>query len=227
MVFAICCLVCFFSVRVEKVVSELLAHCVQTIRSDSSFLVGAAHGLVTLVAWHLHLIVLNNVLLNNGITIAQSWGLSDGARVEVGLRNETIVAWDVSGGLGRTDRQLVMLIGLALCFTGEFGTRVVAMCANRLLELCLEVAALWSVCLARITPDGALRNGYRCSHLLFVRHLWVWLPVLGCATEAHLVLTGSLQHSTVLVSIVFGFTCVSKECRIVHHIILDYINHYG
>ena len=40
--------------------------------------------------------------------------MSDGARVEVGLRDEAIVAWDVSGGLGRTDRQLVMLIGLAL-----------------------------------------------------------------------------------------------------------------
>ena len=54
------------------VISELLALYVQTIGSDDSFLVGAAHGLVALVTWHLHLIVLNNVLLNNGITIAQS-----------------------------------------------------------------------------------------------------------------------------------------------------------
>ena len=120
----------------------MLARCVQAIGSDGSFLVGTAHGLVARVTWHLHRIVLNNVLLNNGVTIAQSRGLSDGACVEVRLRDETIVAWDVSGGLGRANGQLVMLIALALRLTGEFGTRVVAMSTNRLLELSLEVAAL-------------------------------------------------------------------------------------
>ena len=125
-----------------EVVSELLTHRVQTVGSDGSFLVGAAHRLVALVPWHLHRIVLNNVLLNNGITIAQSRGLGNGACVEVRLGDEAIVAWNVSRCLGRAHSQLVMLIGLALGLAREFGTRVVAMSANRLLELGLEVATL-------------------------------------------------------------------------------------
>ena len=125
-----------------EVVSELLTHRVQTVGSDVSFLVGAAHRLVALVPWHLHRIVLNNVLLNNGIAIAQSRGLGDGTSVKVRLGDEAIVAWDVGGGLGRTNCQLVMLILLHLRLTWEFNTRIVAMCADGLLEFGLEVAAL-------------------------------------------------------------------------------------
>ena len=68
--------------------------------------------------------------------------MCNGSIVKVSLRDESIVAWDVSGGLGRAYGQLVMLIALALRLTREFGTRVVAMSTNRLLELSLEVAAL-------------------------------------------------------------------------------------
>ena len=68
--------------------------------------------------------------------------MCNGSIVEVSLRDESIVAWDVSSGLGRADSQLMMLVGLALRLTGKLGTRVVTMSANRLLELGLEVAAL-------------------------------------------------------------------------------------
>ena len=73
----------------------------QTTGSDNTLLVDAIHGLVPRIPWHLHLVVLNHVLLNNGVASGKCAGLFDSKRVEVGLGDEAIVSGNVSCGLGR------------------------------------------------------------------------------------------------------------------------------
>ena len=55
------------------------------------------------VSGHLDLVVLDDVLLDDSVASAQGGGLVDGVRVEVGLRNESIIAWDVRGCLCRAN----------------------------------------------------------------------------------------------------------------------------
>ena len=68
---------------------------------------------VTSVAWNLNLVVLNHVLLNDGLTGTEGASLSNGLWVEINLRNETIVAWDVRCRLCGSHRQFVMLVTLS------------------------------------------------------------------------------------------------------------------
>ena len=80
--------------------SEKLAFGVKTVWSDRALFVASVSWLVTLVTWDFHLIVLNHVLLDNGLTIAKSRGLVCGKVVVASLWNEPIVAWYVRGCFG-------------------------------------------------------------------------------------------------------------------------------
>ena len=72
------------------------------MRPDDSLLIDSVCRLVTSIPRHLDRIVLNHVLLDDGLTRAQSRRLTDSRRIEVGLGDEAIVAWDMRRGLGRT-----------------------------------------------------------------------------------------------------------------------------
>jgi len=96
--------------RSNSFYSEVLSLSAETVRSDGSLIVDGAHWLVSGVAWKLDLVVLDNVLFHDCVSVAGESGLSDSKWVEVSLGDETIVAWDVSGGLGRTHAQLVVLV---------------------------------------------------------------------------------------------------------------------
>ena len=98
--------------------SELLAGCVKTVRSDAASLINCIHWLVTLVAWNLHLVVLDNVLLDDGLTSAKSGRLSEGVIIELSLWNEAIVTWDVSRGFRCSNSELMVLISCHLSFYG-------------------------------------------------------------------------------------------------------------
>lgn len=138
---------------------------------------------MTRVAWHFDTVVLNHILLDDGVADSKSRGLRDSLCVEVGLGDESIVAWDVGSGLRSSHGQLVVLVRLVLGITGQFVARVVPISTHRFLELSLEVASLRGVCLARVRPYGSLRHGDGLRHLLFIRHLRVSLPVLRSVAD--------------------------------------------
>ena len=111
---------------------------------------------MTGVSWHLYLVVLDDVLLDNGVSGTKRRSLLNSTAVEVSFRNESVVAWDVGRSLRRSNGKLMMLVSLRLCITIQFSPWVVAVRANRLLELCDEIATLARVCLAVVTPQWAL-----------------------------------------------------------------------
>ena len=157
----------------------MLASCVEAVGPERSSLIHSAHRLVSRVPWHFNLIVLNDVLLDNSVASTQRRGLLDSARVEVRLRDETVVAWNMRCSLGCANCQLMMLVGLRLGLAWQFRSWVMAVGAERFLELSVEVATLRRVSLAIITPQRALRYSNWGSHLLLVGHLRVALPVGG------------------------------------------------
>ena len=130
--------------------AEALASSLQAVGSDVAFLVEGGHRLVALVTWHLHLVVLDNVLLDDGLSCAKSARLTDCMRVEICLGDETIVTWNVRRSLRCTDSKLVMLIALRLAIGRQLIARVMTVRAERHLELSLEVATLRCVRLARV-----------------------------------------------------------------------------
>ena len=158
---------------------EMLAVCVEAVGPERSSLIHSTHRFVSRVPWHFDLIVLNDVLLDNGVAGAQRRGLLDSARIEVGLRDETVVAWNMRCGLGCADCQLVVLVGLGLGLPWQFRSWVVAVGAERFLILSVEVAALRRISLAIIAPQRALRYSHWRGHLLLVCHLRVALPMGG------------------------------------------------
>ena len=53
-------------------ISELLTVGVEALGSDFSFFIHGVHWLVSLVPWNLHLVVFNDVLLDDGVAGAES-----------------------------------------------------------------------------------------------------------------------------------------------------------
>jgi len=135
---------------------KMLAVCVEAVRPELSSLIHGSHRLVSRVPWHFHLIVLNDVLLDNGVSGAQRRGLLHGTRVEVRLRDKTVVAGDMRCRFGCADCQLMVLIDRRFGLLWQFRSWVVPIRAQRHLVLGVEVAALGCISLAIITPQWAL-----------------------------------------------------------------------
>ena len=127
-----------FSVRVEA------------LGPDRSFLIDAVGRLVAGITRHLDGVVLNHVLLDDSFTCIESTRLVNCSCIEVCLGDEAIVAWDMRSCLGGTHGQLVVLVTLCLRLDRQFVSWVMTMDTERFLELCLEVATLGSVRLARV-----------------------------------------------------------------------------
>ena len=106
--------------------AEALACSVQAVGSDVTLLVLGIHRLVALVSRNLHLVVLDDVLLDDSLSRAKSACLIDGLRVEVRLGDETIVAWNMGRGLRCTNSQFVVLVALLFALAGQLIARVMA-----------------------------------------------------------------------------------------------------
>ena len=175
------------------------------------------------ISWHLDGVVLDHVLLDDGLAGAKVGGLCDGSTVEVGLRDEAVVAWDVRRGLGCTHGQLVVLVTLRLCLAGKLRARVVAVGAHRFLELSLVVASLGGVSLARVAPDGTLRLGEVGRHLALIGHLFVRFPMACCVSKTLLGRLSLSHHVGSLCGVVSGTACVGEELWLVHEVVLDQV----
>ena len=91
---------------------ECLALGAETARSVGTPIVDYTHRLVSLVARQLNLIVLNNILFNDGLSRLLALRLVDHGAVEIDRRNEAIVAWNMFRDLGGANTQLVNFIVL-------------------------------------------------------------------------------------------------------------------
>jgi len=71
----------------------------KTLWTKITSVVDGAHGYVACVAGHLDGVIFHNVLLKNGITASIKLCLIASMSIEIGLREETIVAGNVLGDL--------------------------------------------------------------------------------------------------------------------------------
>ena len=78
-----------------------LSLCAEAAWSDGASVINHAHWFVSWVAWELNLIVFNDVLLDDGLSGFLTHWLFDDLCVEVHLRNEAVVAWNMLGYLRR------------------------------------------------------------------------------------------------------------------------------
>lgn len=78
---------------------EGLSRCGQTIRSDGSSVVDHTHWLVALIARYSDLVVLYDVLFNDGLARCLSQPLNNSSGVQISLWKITIIAGDVRGSL--------------------------------------------------------------------------------------------------------------------------------
>ena len=85
---------------------------------------------MTRVARDLYRIVLNHVLLDDGVARSQARSLLDSLRVETSLGNEAIITWNMRCRFRCSDGQLMVLIALRLRLCWQFISRVVAVGAN-------------------------------------------------------------------------------------------------
>ena len=187
--------------------SESFALSHQAVGSDSTLFVDSIHGFVAWVAWNLNLIVLDDVLLDDCVASAKSCSLLNGSCIEVSLGDETIVSWNVSRRLSGSNSELVVLVALGVSFRWQLVARVVTVCADRLLELCLEVAALGGVCLSVVGPKGSFGHSHGVSHLRFICHLGVCLPV---SSSTNGLVSSLLEHSLSALWVPRSTSCVSK-----------------
>lgn len=102
----------------------------EAVGSDDALLVNSIHWFVTRKAWHLHLIVLDHVLLDNCVSSTKSCCLVDSLSVEIGFGDESIVAGDMRGSLGGSHGQLMVLITLSISICWQFVAWVVSIGAD-------------------------------------------------------------------------------------------------
>lgn len=136
--------------------SEVFPFEVETIGARQTAIVDAGHGLVAAVPGQLDLVILDDVLLDDGVTAARTLqlGLALRAGVEVGSRNKSVVAWDVRCNLCCAHRVLMHQVLLLRGVSGKQITRVVALLAEGVSILTIKVAALGRVGFARQAPEG-------------------------------------------------------------------------
>ena len=65
---------------------------------------------MALVAWQLHLVVLDNVLLDDGLSRAKLTSLTNCLRIVICSWDEAVIAWNMGGCLSGSCSQLVILV---------------------------------------------------------------------------------------------------------------------
>lgn len=97
---------------------------------------------MTRVAWQFHSVVLDDILLNDGVAVLTfELGLFKCFLVKVALRDETIVARNMGSHLSCAHSQVVSLVTLLGSIMGKKVTRVASIGTICIIVLGFEVAA--------------------------------------------------------------------------------------
>ena len=173
------------------------------------------------VARQLDLVVLDHVLFDDCVPVALELGLLQSHIVEVGLGNETIIAWDVGGCFGCAHCQLVVLVLRPLCLTVQFVAGVLSIRAERFLVFSVEVASLGAVRLTINAPLWPGGFGDWLAELLVVDLRVVRLPVGSAVAQILACLLQRGRHLSSLHRIVLSPSGVDEQLRLVIQLILD------
>lgn len=200
---------------------EGLSGRVETVGSGDTAIVDSAHRLVALVAWQLHLVIFDDILLNDRVAVlALELRLGQSMLIEVALGDETIVAGDVSGHLGGAHGQVVGRVALLSRVRGKLVTGVASVWTIRQVVFSGEVRTAGSVGLTGQAPH----RGSRLGGLLLKGALDLGLvgrsPVRGRA--AHDLLAGALEASVLASrSFVLSTLGVAKELGLVGQVVVN------
>jgi hypothetical protein len=116
---------------------------VEAGRTGISAVVDCAHGLVATVSGKLDLVIFNYILLKNGLPVlALQTRLLECLRIEITLRDKSVVAGNVGSSLSSSHGQLVHLIGLLCGVSRQKVARVVPILAERVGVFGLVICAL-------------------------------------------------------------------------------------
>ena len=115
--------------------SELLALRIETLRSKHTSCIDSVRRLVSSISWYSDLVVLNYVLFDDGVAIAQRRSLLASTGIEIRFWNEAIVSWNMRCSLRSANGELMMFVTLRFRILGELCSWVMPKCADRLLEL--------------------------------------------------------------------------------------------
>ena len=121
---------------------ECLSSGVEAIWSWSSSLIDSIHWFVTLIAWYLDLVVLNNVLFDDGLSRSELTCLCNSLWIEISLGDEAVISWNVGGGLRSSCCKLVIFIHGLGGICSKFISWVMSKGSQGLLILSVEVASL-------------------------------------------------------------------------------------
>ena len=97
---------------------------------------------MTLIAWYLDLVVLNNVLFDDGLSRPELTSLCNSLWIEISLRDEAVISWNVRGGLCGSCCKLVIFIHGLGGICGKFISWVMSKGSQGLLILSVEIASL-------------------------------------------------------------------------------------
>ena len=203
--------------------SECLSFGVETIWSWCSPLIDSIHWFVTLIAWYLHLIILNNVLFDDGLSCAECACLCYSLWVEVCLGDEAVISWNVRGSLGGSCCQLMILIQGLCGIWSKLISWVVPISSQRLLILSVEVASLRWISLSWIRPERSLGFCQRLWELIVIDCLVVWGPMGGGSGKRFF--SGNLKcwHLSGLLVVILGASSVLEQLRLMSKLICNYI----
>ena len=108
---------------------EFLSCGTQAIWTNNTFVVNGRHRLVTRVSWELDLVILDNVLFDDGVPVALESGLVQCELIKVGLWDESVVTWNMRSGLCRSHCELVPLIFHLLTVLAKLISWVITVCS--------------------------------------------------------------------------------------------------
>ena len=175
------------------------------------------------VAWQFDLVVFDDVLLDNRVSVSSELRLGNSVWIEVSFWNESVVARNMRGRFRRSHGQLVMLIVCSLCISTQFVSWVVAIRSHRFVVFSVEIAYLGTVRLTIDAPFWPLRFGHVVTELIVICRMVVRFPVACRVAE---ILSGFLQwgsgrrHLSRLHSVVLCSPRIGKELWFVHQFVL-------
>jgi hypothetical protein len=134
---------------------------VEAVGAGDTSVVDCGHGFVALVAWQFHLVVLNNILLDDCVTALRvfEFRLGKSFSIEVALRDETIVAGDVRCHLGSSHGQVMAGVGLLISLVGQLLAGVASVRSVRQIVFRREVGTAGSIGFTGQTPHRGSRLG--------------------------------------------------------------------
>ena len=126
-------------------------------RARVASIVKCWHWNVTAVAWKLHTVIFNNILLNNCVSgLSFKFWLCESLFIKVTLRYESIVPWYVCGDFRSSHWQVMDFIGHFWWITRQLVARIMTILAIWVSKFSCKVGAFRRISFSWQTPQRTL-----------------------------------------------------------------------